>query len=350
MSAAETIALMRSRIAEVPAALAETLRATPPTLPANFAGKGLVATGLGSSQAAARLLVSELSERHAYSASFRPMASFYKRVPQHEDRILVVFTQGLSANACLALEHAADFAGVILVSSVTEAGLYAAGKRERLDYLCKLKDSAAVIWTHPLEDEYTILPRFIGPACAMVVALRLADKLSGLDTVVPEVLLAADLELSVCHDEGGWAEDLLAGVAFNFAGGWVEYAHNLRAKVMESLLRPPPECRDLLEFSHGAFQVNELDVSPQWVFLDDSAESVDLLSYVEPLLARAPSYRLVRSPLPGRWAIFYFELFLNARLLHAIEQLKIDLINWPGKGADEPAYSLKYPYHCVKPC
>jgi len=350
MSAAETIALVRSRTSEVPSALAETLRSAPPSLPANFFGKELVATGLGSSQAAARLLVAELSERHACPASFRPMASFYMRVPKPEDRLLVVFTQGLSANARVALEHAGDFAGVILVSSVTEAGLNAVGDWERSDFLRQLKESGAVIWTHPLEGEYTILPRFIGPACALAVALRLADKLAGFDTFAPEALLRGDLDLGGCHDEGGWAEDLLAGVAFNFAGAWCEFAHNLGSKAMESLLRPPPECRDLLEFSHGAFQVNELHPVPQWVFLDDTKESADLLDRVEPLLKRAPSYRVIRSPLSGRWAIFYFELFLNARVLHTMEQMAIDLINWPGKGADGPAYSLKYPYHRIEPC
>jgi hypothetical protein len=187
----------------------------------------------------------------------------------------------------------------------------------------------------------------------MAVALRLADYLAGVETVAPDALLAglaASFELSVGEASQGWTEDLLAGAAFNFAGGWVEYAQNLSAKIMESLLRTPPACRDLLEFSHGAFQVNELESAPQWVFLDNTVESAELLKHVQPLLARAPSCRIVRSPLPGRWAILYFELFLNARLLEAVEQLEIDLINWPGKGADEPAYSLQYPYHCVKPC
>lgn len=348
MSAAEGIRVLEERVAAAPAAVGRTLAAPAPALPRAWARLPVVATGLGGSQAAARLLAARLRECPGRAACFRPMNAFYSREPANETGVLVVFSQGLSPNARIALAHADAFDGLVLVTSVTEAGLREAGKSERLALLQDLRKRGAVIWPHPPENEYTILPRVVGPVCAAVAALRLAEGLGGPSAAPPAGMGDGGALAAIgpsAEERRALAAEFVAGVDCNFTNGAVEYAHNLAAKAVEGLFAPTPVCRDLLEYAHGPFQQQCVRGRPQWILRSATAPEAALAAAVAPLFgAPGVGARPIVAPYPAPWALVYWELYLNALLPEAARIAGVDLATWPGKGADGPAYAIDTPY------
>jgi creatinine amidohydrolase len=311
---------------------------------------------LGSSQAAARLLLVELGRRHGSGGVYRTTAEFFRRRQCPEEALLFVFSQGISPNAQIALAHAKDFAGVVLVTSVgaTATGDWDppdsirpnASRPERLELVERLEAEGAMVVRHPMESEYTILPRVIGPVCAAVAAIKLASAFTRSPMVVPDALLPS-LE-HPCKPPGGklsdWAKEWVDGVDFNFTNDGAEYAQNLAAKAMEALFIRPPACRDVFEYSHGPFQLNETAARSQWVFSGPTAAEKDLRLRLRPLFERAPSAREIVAPYGPPWDLFYFEVLLNSVLIEAVRQLGLDLVDWPGKGLDGAGYEISKPH------
>jgi hypothetical protein len=276
-----------------------------------------------------------------------PMSDFY-RGSHARGGTLVVFSQGLSANARIALARRRDFSKCVLVSSVSEKGLLAAGKTEVLAFFKLLKAEGVCVTCHPLEEEYTLLPRFIGPACALAHAISMAASMSQLQASLPprEVLLAA---LAEAEKEAAkalaWVDDFTTLPEWNFCGAALDYCGNLQAKVMECLFIRLPQARDLLEFSHGGFQANCHQPAPQWIFCERNAADEDLLTQLSPLFSDNPHpLRIIRSPLAFPMNLLYYEVFLNRLMLTAVERMGLDLIDWPGKGGDGAGYALSAPY------
>lgn len=330
---------MKRRIEAVPEAVVDTLYG--PADPVELRAP-VVVTGLGSSQCASRLLAGLLTSQQGLAALYVPTTEFF-RGTHARGETLVVFSQGLSANARIALARRRDYNHCVLVTSSTEEGLRAAGKDEPLDLLRTLLDEGVAVVRHPLEDEYTLLPRFIGPACALACAIRMAGGYAAPPRdVLRKAWVAAVADAEAALD---WTGDLAAVPEWNFSGAAVEYCGNLQAKVMECLFVRLPQARDMLEFSHGGFQANCHRPAPQWIFGEASPADDDLLAKLRPLFTDKPHpLRVVRSPLAFPFNLLYYECFLNRLLLEAVARQGVDLIEWPGKGRDGAGYGLSAPY------
>jgi creatinine amidohydrolase len=335
---------MRERTAAVAGAVADTLYAAPDPLTLTAP---VVVTGLGSSQCAARLLAGLLTTHGSGPAQFVPMTDFY-RGTHARGGTLVVFSQGLSANARIALARRRDFSKCVLVSSVSEKGLLAAGKLEVLDFLKQLEAEGVCLPRHPLEEEYTLLPRFIGPACALAHAIAMVASISQSRASLPprEVLLAALADAATEAAKAlEWVNDFAALPEWNFAGAALEFCGNLQAKVLECLFIRLPQARDLLEFSHGGFQANCHQPAPQWIFCERNSADEELLTKLTPLFSDNPHpLRILRSPLAFPLNLLYYEVYLNRLMLTAVERMGLDLIDWPGKGGDGAGYTLSAPF------
>jgi hypothetical protein len=254
--------------------------------------------------------------------------------------LLVVFSQGLSANAMVALAHREAFAGTVLVTSASADGLAAAGKHTAAALLGTLQnDPRCRVLSHPMENEYTILPRIIGPLCAMAASLQLAAALAPVQQDISAVSAA---DITACAPDAAnldsWAAELLSGPDFYFTCPCADFSQHLAAKVMEGLFLPPPQCRDLFEYAHGPYQLNCRSAKPAWVFSSGSDEESELTRRISPLLPEP--VRQIRSQLPAPYAIFAFDHFLNTVLCKAVAMSQPDLINWLGKGSDGPAYGI----------
>ena len=316
------------RIAALPAlaarAAAEALE--PPVLPAPI--ERLVTSGIGSSEAHARVLASLVAEGTTRAARFVPPSALLTPGPEHAADTLVVFSQGLSPNAQLVLTHATRWRHVLLATAVTDAAR-----------LAPLRARGIVLVHFAGADEYETLVRVAGPVTGFLCALRLARALGALIEMATARLEAA-LAAAPAAIAGVTPAMLAAPLAFVVSGTYGELVTNLRCKVLEGMLRPLPPMWDALELAHGPFQQA---VREPATFLaltrPDAPHDEPLLLGFEAMLdpARHSLVRL-RASLPSPLAVLEHEMHLNALLLRDIEARGVDQVRWPGRGADAPLY------------
>ncbi|MEM0966220.1 MAG: hypothetical protein AAGJ81_08750 [Verrucomicrobiota bacterium] len=345
MAASAGLEILKDRISQIPQFLAETFDSVFPHPEKLRSSSGVVATGLGSSEAAARYLVRLLNEWTSIPAEFLPLNRFYQSKPAEENsRYLIVFTQGLAPNAQIALARRESYSGLTLITSSTTKGQRAAGKPDRADLLEKVREEGATIFCHPFENEFEILPRVIGPVCTMASALLIGSSLSERNIPVGEILSFFEHPPLDDLTTDKLAAEILAGVDFYFTDLTVLYAQNLSAKILETLFLRAPSCRDVFDYSHGPFQAETQNPSSRWIFSSQSQADHTLLKEIGPLFDRINPARAFSSPLPEPYSIFYYESLLNQITLQAAAEYGVDLVDWPGKGLDKEGYSLASPF------
>ncbi|WP_309399057.1 hypothetical protein [Cerasicoccus maritimus] len=341
--------ILSQRLTQIPQYLEQTLGLVLPSLDKLAAAKGVVATGLGSSEAAARYLVRLLNLWTPIRAEFLPLNHFYNAAAQ-DDRHLVVFTQGLAPNAQIALAQRKQYAGLTLVTSSTEEGQINAGKGDRAKLLQALANEGTTIIRHPLENEFEILPRVIGPVCAIAAALVIAAKLGEQTLPTADILSAFSEELPAELSLSELADELLSGVDFYFANPTLLYSQNLAAKLLETTFRPAPCLRDVFDYSHGPFQAETLAPANRWIFGTDYEAECKLIADTAGLFNRISPAQVIMSPLPEPFAIFYYESVLNHIVVEAARRSGANLIDWPGKGQDGEGYALNEPFSGKDAC
>jgi creatinine amidohydrolase len=318
-------AILTARVAEIPAAIARTAARSLPSLALGPAPvRRVVATGIGSSAAHAALLVHEL-RRAGRDAVATPLSAFLAPVSPAPDDVLVVFSQGLSPNAALALDAPARWRRVVLVTAVTDEAR-----------LRPLRDAGTVVATTDGEDELGTLVRVVGPMTGYVAALRLAEALGG--PVAPDLRGAG--EAVVTPDVA--VDALEAPLALLTTGTYGELVPNLQYKVMEGMLLPMPPVWDVLHLAHGPFQqrargratflaLTRADAPGEDALLDRLASMLDPGRHA---LVRLAARR------PAPLALFEHEATMNALMLRWIAARAVDQVRWPGRGADAPLYAL----------
>lgn len=321
-------AILTARLRTIPAALAATAaRAVTPLGLGDRPIRRIVTTGVGSSAAHAALLAHEV-RRGGRDAVAVPLSLFVDLAPPAPDDVLVVFSQGLSPNARLALDAAARFRRAVLVTAVTDE-----------DRLAPLRAAGAVVQTIDGEDERGTLVRAVGPMTGYVAAMRLAHALGG--PAMIDVARVVDALASVAPA----ALDLDAfdrPLAFVTSGTYGELVANLQYKVLEGFLRPMPPSWDVLHLAHGPYQ-QQVDAPATFLALTrpEAPGEGALLDRFASMLDPA-RHALVRLParLPSPASLFEHEAILNALLLRYLEARGVDQVRWPGRGADAPLYTV----------
>ena len=366
--------MLEERLAAAPALVRATLDAPAPLVPWHPARvRRVVATGVGASAAHARLLVA-LLEDAGLAARFLPLTSFAAAPAADASRdALVVFSQGLSPNARLALAHAGRFAGALVVTAVPDASADVASVldardgasadvapsgtlRERQRVLDELAARGDGAYRIPAAEEYGTLLRVCGPQVGVAAAIALARALAAGAGRTPNGLLAcggasAD-EVQRCVEAAMarattdhatlHAGALAAGAAFLASGTYGELLGSVQATVQEGLLVPAPPVWDLLGFAHGPFQeILARDATLLALVRDDAPGEAELLARLETLLVPG-RHRLVRvrATLPGALALLEHQALVSALVLRAIAERRVDQVDFPGRGADGALYGV----------
>jgi len=340
--------LLARRLAQIPAVLGQMLARPPAALqPASLNARRFIVTGTGSSEAHARYLAALLNLHTDRAAAYLPLSGF---TASHREafagRTLVVFSQGVSPNAQLALRRRREFAHTVLFSATTPEVAAAAGKPDRAALLRELQAAGGELVVFPLAEEYTTLIRFVGPMAGYLAGLQFTAQLAGcrfplppaaailplLETEPPADLLAAMLDTP---------EPFARGFNLVCAAPISEFAQNLACKFMEGVFWPCPLISDFLQFAHGPFQQMSAHPRPVVILQGDSALEAELVERSVHMLRDAglPAH-VVPVNAPPLYSIFGFEAAFNRLVFTLMQRLGIDQVNWPGKGRDDRLYGF----------
>ncbi len=134
-----------------------------------------------------------------------------------------------------------------------------------------------------------------------------------------------------------------------FAGGFnlitaapiSDYSQNLACKFMEGLFWACPSISDFLQFAHGPFQQMTAHPKPVVILQGNGAGEVEMVNRsVDMLRGVGASAYVVPIDAPPLLSIFGFETVLNDAVFAAMQHLRVDQVNWPGKGRDDQLYGF----------
>jgi len=351
-------ALLASRVAATP----EILAGLPERFPSLMAGgeslpRCVVTTGVGTSEGHARHLAELAAGYCDQPARFASTGSLSAGAPPGASADwLIVFSQGLSANARFALTDVGAWGRVFLVTGLhrglsEEEGL-SAEKRAWLDVL---ESRGVTLLDLGCGAEYGALLRVMGARAGYVIAWgvlrslaerRLAD--AGAVVVDPRKLRAAQegaaaAAARVFADESSLVDFFDSERTLLIVGeaGVLEFAEQLTLKLAEGMLRPQPRAVDVLEFAHGPLQ-SVADRPASILFLvagDESAESARWRARFEATLnPERHDLRVVRAGLCWPFAAVEYEAIFDAFVLRALDATNRDLVDWPGAAREAVLY------------
>ncbi len=393
-TAASGRALLEGRIAAAPAfvsavpSILDAVLSLPARLP-----RALVTTGIGTSEGHARHLAEVAARWCGQPARFASTGSLRAGAPLGaENDWLIVFSQGLSANARYALGAIESWAGVILITGLSllsseakpEEGLTA----EKRAWLTDLTERGVVLIDMGCGCEYGALIRVIGARVGYAVAWSLLRTLAArrLDENAP-LACAASTFLQLQSEAAEAAKEIVfergrllppttgdfdADLAEFFApeknlvlvgeGGDMELAQHLALKISEGMLRPLPSCLDVLQFAHGPVQSlagrptsflyfvpasSDLpSLTPSPASASSSAEATSVVDS-EAWLARFratldPDWHslcVVRAKAPMPFAALELEAFFDIWVLSVLRETGGDIVAWPGQEREAALYA-----------
>lgn len=295
--------------------------------------KYFIATGVGSSEAHAKFFVELINQHTPTNAEYQPLSYFLKAPGEtYKDSTLVVFSQGLSPNAQIAIKQAKKFQQSVIFTSKEGT-----------------RDVNQTIMDVPVESEFTLLLRVMGPMAVYLAIIQFinshweksisacpqAELLSAIDQANSKVLK---------KNASRFMKELAKGSIILANSPTSAYAQNLAYKFTEGPFFPTPVITDYLSFSHGPFQQLVANPRPVILLKDNSKETDYLYKQLQPMLkVTKASVWEIASELPSPWNIIEYEAVLNHFILKATELVGADQINWPGKNQDASLYNVCEP-------
>lgn len=278
--------------------------------------------------------------------------------PGSEHDWLVVFSQGLSANARYAFVDVRAWGGVVLVTGVSPWSAEEPGQRpENCAWLESLEARGVIRIEMGCGTEYGTLLRVIGARVGYAVAWSLLRsiarrRLQSLDglSIDSQRLEQAQREAS---REVGRVFPTSEPIAPFFAserslilvseGGTLELADQLSLKLAEGMLRPQPRNVDVLHFAHGPLQ--SLARRPTSIlYLAERVPSPDAAAWLErfsqSLDPALHDLRVLRAQLPMPFAVLEYEAMFDACVLRALGETGEDVVNWPGAEREGALYAV----------
>lgn len=340
--------LLAQRLHQIPDVLRGMFeRGGPKLLPATAASQRFIITGTGSSEAHARYLAMLLNLYTDRAASYLPLSGFTQdHRPAFTGKTLIVFSQGVSPNAQIALRRRTDFSHTILFTATNPETARRAGKADRAALLQQLIDDGGQLIEFPLAEEYTTLIRFVGPMAGYLACLQFVAALSSCRFSTPrpeEILPLLDAEPST------ELVDVMLHAPERFSRGFnlvtaapiSDFAQNLACKFMEGLFWPCPPISDFLQFAHGPFQQTTAHPHPVLILQGNSPLEAELVERSVRMLREVGlDAHVVHVDAPPLTSIFGFEAALNRLVFRVMTARGVDQVNWPGKGRDDLLYGF----------
>jgi len=258
----------------------------------------------------------------------------------------VVFSQGVSPNAQIAINRRSHFSHTVLFTATTPEAARLAGKLDRAALLQTLLDEGGELIEFPLAEEYTTLIRFVGPLAGYLAALQFAAQLASCRFPMPAdeqilPLLAAQAPLDLQEAMLNLPSAFSQGFNLVTAAPISDFAQNLACKFMEGLYWPCPPISDFLQFAHGPFQQMNAHPKPVIILQGNEPMETEMVQRSVCMLRQVGLGAYVISvDAPPLFSIFGFEAALNRLVFPVMRRLHINQIQWPGKGRDDLLYGF----------
>lgn len=331
-----TVDQLRARLDATPSAIARSIATAEAFVAAHGAAirepKRWALSGIGASEGVARAMAAWIQREGAARAEFVSFSRWLvdERATACFDGV-VVFSQGMSPNARIAVERAPASSTRILVTA-SPANRFAQ----------KAQDQGWLLCTHEPADEGALLVRLTGPSCALAVARAIADA-----CVDPRDSdgTRADAAFAEGVSEGRAAArsiDVasLEHVRAMLCGGGDDETHaGLAWAWMESTLCAPVALWDLLGFAHGPYQ-SLFEQRATVIALERPAHRALVDGVAAMLDPERHTLVRVRARDLGATTVFSHMGSLWALALALLERRPRDLDAWPGKGRDKPLYDI----------
>ena len=343
--AQESIARLARRVALLPQLITQTLELPAPVAPSRLCDGAIVITGAGIAAGPARYLAACLRHELGLAARYCPPSAFALAGSRPQADSLVVFSQGLSANARTVLSHFESYEHVTLFTAVEPNPTGTDAERR----VASLSDAGVQLVHHGPKREAGMLVRVLGSTASMLQSVRWARSLGGTPdpagvlTLLPAAVAAA-LKRATEIAATCPPTRLLGNVAFVTVGGYGDACRGLAWKWMEELWTSEPSRWDVLQVAHGPLQTfweREMTLIALCGPRDPAKPLFDRLDRV----LHPDRHLLLRlgASAPGALAVFEHGAALDQLMVSALEASPRDLSQWPAKGVDEPLYGLSEP-------
>jgi hypothetical protein len=336
---------LERRISNIPELISQTLAEPVPCAPPRLATGSIVTSGAGIAAGPARFLATYLRHEHGLAARYCPPSAFAFAGRRPAGDTLVVFSQGLSANAQMVLQHAPHFGHVTLITA-SHADPSGTLPQRCVDDLVK---AGVQVVTHGPNREDGMLVRVLGPTASALQSVRWAAGF-GKEEALRRTLVGLSIAVNASQDRANEIagtlnpEVLLGDVGFVTIGGYGDACRGLSWKWMEGLWATEPPLWDILQVAHGPLQTFWNREITLIALTDDSESAAALLVRLQRVI-HPERHRLVclKATTPGALAIFEHGAALDRLMIAALKAQPRDLGSWPAKGADEPLYGLAAP-------
>lgn len=348
------LALLRQRCEAIAPGFERVMACALPTLDVLAPQRRVAFAGVGMSEGAARYTMALWSNVLGADVRYLWPSRFLDPEPlARQGEALVLFTQGLSPHARLLMSRQGEFSSSVLVTSHQGQGCPALERWRAAHGDCFVLP--------PEEPEDQLLLRVLGPAWAMLGALRWTQRLAtaqasaqapwALDAGALSVSYQASFERGLVLGQAlieqrhmlalDAGRDAPRPLVLLSAGLTLELSHGLRWKCLEALWIAVPPLLDVLSFVHGALQ-GIYDTPATIIFLRQESPHHEELSKRLSLVLK-PHHTLIEltSSLASPLAVLDYDAQLNGILCAALSQTDRDLTCWPAKGEDGPLYELE---------
>lgn len=308
-------------------------------------------TGIGTSEAVARVIARWFAKRVLMSSEFLPVSSWITGEVASATKVRDVFvlvSQGISPNAKMVLTDSRFNPAThkILLTATTDRSAVELAEKHH--------------WTilrHEPEQEEHLLVRVTGPMCALAAMHSLENTL-----VDPQATGAHRMALLGAWDAGrvhgqkttpSWPSTTPEVIVFLSAGSYSDELDALRWMWLEGTLAANCVHSDVLSFVHGPFQsLFHKRVTYVMLERESDAERV-LFDRAEKVITQSASSTIIRLKAAARDAknleCFYHSGAMVELMLNAAAKSGIDLRNWPGKFLDEPLFGIESPDASTRP-
>ena len=347
--------LIKQRLAQIPSLLMKMLEEKPDTLSSvTMADSSFILTGIGSSEAHARyltLLLNIYTNRQATFIRFTGLMTMNHTFDS--ERVLILFSQGLSPNAQMILKYGQErFSHVILFTSMDQ--------KQIVNKCPWVSTKKMEIMQFPLYNEYVTLIRVIGPICGFLACILFIERLTKRKFIEPEQLSAifttTSSSLSLLRQAllDDCDEQFSRGPFYIMISSPLnDVCQNLCYKFVEGIYWTSPIVCDYLQFAHGPFQqIQSMTDRPSAILcvVDKSNTfEVELESRLRQMITQCNDTKhrtnvytfYLSSPSSIIYSIFELEIEFNRLIYEIMCANKYDQIRWPGKGQDQPLYSFQ---------